>query len=95
MNLEVHHVEPEPGIVVEIYHRQCGFDFLVGFCRGLILTCNHVAFVRAFRRHSNPEMTVNWSELHEFGVHKVRHFVYGFVPEVEWMRTGRPEGGLL
>lgn len=93
MNFEVPVVVPEPGRVIEFSLRQGRFDFLVGFCRGLIFSSDHVVFVQGFRRVSDPGMTSCWAEPQDFGAHPAGKFIFDFVPEREWMTQLHPEGG--
>lgn len=92
MNMDLPLVVPEPGMVIEFYVRSGRFDFLVGFCRGLIFSGKYVIFVGAFRRGSDPAMSCYWAEPYNYGTYAANRFVFGFVPESDWMTQLRPEG---
>jgi len=83
-------VKPAPGMIIQIYVRYCHFDFLHGFCRGLLHAGLYVQFIEGFRRHENPEMTIRWAEACDFGIRPLEQFSFELAPEAEWMTRPKP-----
>jgi len=83
-------LQPEPGKIIQIYVRHCRFDFLHGYCRGILHVGRHVRFVMGFRCCENPSMTLRWAEPHDFGIQLIEGYSFNFTPEAEWMGLNKP-----
>lgn len=84
-------VQPEPGKIIQIYVRHCHFDFLHGFCRGILHSGEYVQFLEGFRRRSNLAMTALWSEAHDFGIQRRDRFTFETADEAPWMPPSNPK----
>ncbi len=78
-------IQPKLGSVIEICVREGRITFIVGHCRGLILSGGLVRFVGGFRRCTDPEMSVAWAEAQDWRFLAKRRFSVACVPEQEWM----------
>lgn len=90
MTTEFFLIQPVPGMIIQIYIRYCRFDFLHGFCRGLLHAGRYVQFLEGFRRHENQEMTIRWAEACDFGIRPLEQFSFDVAPEAEWMTRPKP-----
>ena len=88
-------VQPEPGKIVQIYVRHRHFDFLHGFCRGILHAGRYVQFLEGFLLRSNPEMTALWSEVHDFGIQRRDQFSFETTDEAPWMSLTKPSQNAL
>ena len=91
MNDELFLLQPEPGKIVQIYVRHRHFDFLQGFCRGVLHAGPYIQFLEGFLRRANPNMTVLWSEAHDFGIQRRDHFTFETADEAPWMTSSNPK----
>ena len=91
MKDELFIVQPEPGKIIQIYLRFRRFDFLHGFCRGIIHAGPFIGFLEGFLRRSNPGMTALWSEAHDFGIQRRDHFTFETADEAPWMTSSNPK----
>jgi hypothetical protein len=91
MKDELFILRPDPGKIVQIFLRCRHFDFLHGFCRGLLQAGRYVQFLDGFLRRANPDMTVLWSEAHDFGIQRRDQFSFELADETLWMSHSKPK----
>ena len=84
-------VKPEPVKIIQIYVRHGHFDFLHGFCRGVLHVGRYVKFLEGFRRCSDPAMTVFWPEPRDFEIQRREQFSFETADEASWMSHSNPK----
>jgi hypothetical protein len=91
MKDELFLIQPEPGKIIQIYLRCRQYDFLHGFCRGILHAGRYIQFLEGFLRRANPDMTVLWSEPHDFGIQRRDQFSFETTDEAPWMSHSNPQ----
>ena len=88
--VELFLLQPGCGMIIKIYVRHGRFNFLHGFCKGILHVGSQVAFLESFRCGMDPSMKTLWAEPRDFGVQKQDRFSYEFSPAADWMSLPRP-----
>ena len=92
MNFEVFAFLPPEGHVLRIYSRHGQCEFLIGFCRGLLLSGQHIHFINSFHRASNAAMTLTWAAPCSPEPVLLVGYSFDLCEEQPWMALAGPDG---
>ena len=93
-NFEIYLMQCPPGFVFCVAQRigrnARTLDAQIGYCRGVVLFGEYVAFVGAFTRWDDATLSVAWAERADFGVMPLQSVAFEFIKIADWMRILKP-----